>query len=174
MRTCTIQLNLKLKTTVVSRNNGTIKMETIRETVVETIRVPAFMMNTNIRDNIMSILRIAQGTCRMNGCITDIVSLDDIIEATLYPFDSDAHVTVRYTYDVFKPSVGNVYNGIVYKSYDEGLLIDIEGYPTLRIMTKQPDDTEKKPTIGQYVRVMIEEIRVRNNEFTILGCVVVD
>jgi DNA-directed RNA polymerase subunit E'/Rpb7 len=148
-------------------------METTRETTVEIVRIPAFLMDANIRENVLSILRMAQGTCRINGCITSIVSLDNINEAIIYPFDSDVHLTVRYTYESFKPSVGNVYNGMVYKSYDDGLLINIEGYTTLRVMTKQPT-VKNKLIIGQYVRVEIEDIHFRNENkaFTILGRVI--
>jgi DNA-directed RNA polymerase subunit E'/Rpb7 len=145
-------------------------MQTVRENIVEIVKVPAFMMDKSICENILSILKIAEGTCNIRGCVTKIVSLDDTIEAVLYPFDSDAHFTVRYTCDIFKPSTGNVYNGMVYKSYDEGLLVDIEGYPNIRIMTKQP--TTKKPTIGQYVKVKIQDIVFKNSVFTGLGCVV--
>lgn len=146
-------------------------METFRENIVEVVRVPAFMMDNNIRENIFSILKISEGTCNSHGCVTRIISLDDTLEATLHPFDSDAHFTVRYTCDMFKPSKGNTYNGMVYKSYDDGLLIDVEGYPNIRIMTKQP---QTPPQIGQYVRVEIHDIVFKNNAFTGIGEVIPD
>ena len=147
-------------------------METFHESIVEIVKVPAYMMDSKIRENIMSILRIKEGTCNSNGCITRIVSLDDTLEAILHPFDPDAHVTVRYTCEMFRPSAGNVYNGMVYKSYDEGLLIDIEGYPCVRILVHQA--SSERPTIGQYVNVKIQDIVFKNDTFTGIGCIVSD
>lgn len=145
-------------------------METFHENIVENVKVPAFMMNTNIRENLMSILRIKEGTCTSRGCIVRITSLDNVPEAILYPFDSDAFFTVHYTCEVFKPCVGNVYNGIVYKSYDEGLLIDVEGYPNIRILTAQ--SSSEKPNVGQRVDVKIQDIVFKNDSFTGIGCLV--
>lgn len=139
-----------------------------RLNIEEKIRVPPHLLNRDVEKNIFSILRSKEGTCTKDGCIVKILSCDKIGEANIYCYDSYVYFNVDYTCDVFKPQNGNTYQGIIFRSYDDGILVDVEGCQTVRIMCQ----ARQRNNIGDRVSIYIESVVLSNGSYIGTGKIV--
>lgn len=136
-----------------------------RTTVTELIKVPSSMLNTDLKNNIMMLLRAKEGTCtKKHGCILTIVSIDRIYSARICVADAMNHCLVEYTYDSFMPVVDVVYNATVFKSYSEGILLNINGCSSIRALT---NPGPYKP--GDSVHVTLKEIQYSDDAYMCVG-----
>lgn len=136
--------------------------------IKEKIRVPPDLLNRDVKKNIMSILRSKEGTCTKDGCIVKIVECDEIGEANIYCYDSNVYFHVEYTCDVFKPENTNTYQGMIFKSYEDGILADIEGCQMVRILCPAC----KHKNTGDRVSIRIDNVVLSNGSYIGTGIIV--
>lgn len=133
----------------------------------EVLNVLPRMLDENIAQHILALLKAKEGSCTSLGCIISIVSVDEIYDAEVLLCDARVKFCVRYTFQLLRLIRNTVYTGVVYKVYTEGMLVDVEGMPSIRVMTNcsgaAPADT---------VRLLLKDFMFVNNAYTGMGVVV--
>lgn len=139
----------------------------IQCSTTELLNVYPWMLNADIKRHILTILKSKEGTCTSLGCIISIVSIDEIGDAEVKLCDKFVKFCVRYTFQLLKLERNKIYTGIVYKVYSEGMLVDIEGIPGLRVMTNYTANTEPSAVVN----LILKDFVFTDNSYTGIGVV---
>lgn len=132
----------------------------------EIVKVPSMMLTKDLRKNILSILcSTKEGTCtKKNGCILRIVELVEIIDALICTADKSNHFKVTYSYISFIPEIGIEYSASVFKSYQDGIIVIVNGYPSIKVLVPPG-----KYSCGDDVKVVIHELQFVDDSFMGVG-----
>ena len=138
-----------------------------RNTVTEIIKVPSIMLTSNIKSNILSIIREKEGTCiEKYGCIMSISSLDEILNAKVCISDEMNHFTVIYSFITFKPLIRVPYQSNVLKYYNDGMIVAVKGCCSIRALIEKPS---RKYECNEIVTVILDEIKFVESSFICVG-----
>lgn len=114
------------------------------------------MLTKDLRQNILSILRATkEGTCtKKNGCILNIVELLEIYDAKICIADRTNHFNVKYSFTTFMPEVDVEYSASVFKTYADGIIALVKGYPSVRVLVGPG-----KYSCGDDIKVKLRELQ---------------
>jgi len=136
-------------------------------TITDIVKIPSSMLTKDLYSNILLILREKIGSCSSKyGCITNIASLDDIVDAKVCVADCTNHFKLTYTFGTFKPEIGVKYFATVYKSYPEGVLVFVENFASIRALIESFKCKE-----GDKVKIILTDLRLINGTYIGTGTV---
>lgn len=93
-----------------------------------------------------------------------IVELVDIAEAKICIADKTNHFKVVYSYISFMPKIEVEYSASVFKSYQDGIIVYIEGCPSIKVLV-----SPGKYSCGDDVKVIIRELQFVDESFMGVG-----
>jgi DNA-directed RNA polymerase subunit E'/Rpb7 len=104
-----------------------------------------------------------------NGFITNVISIDKIVDNYIENSSSDIMVEVDTTVSIFKPTAGMIVNGKVKAIYNDGILAEI--YERQRVLIPSSTYQSCKATIGSTLSLRISAVRYNNHVFSCLAVI---
>ena len=104
-----------------------------------------------------------------NGFITNVISIDRIVDNYIENSSSDIMVEVDITVSIFKPSAGMIVDGKVKAIYNDGILAEL--YDRQRVLIPSSTYHSCKATVGSTLAVKISAVRYSNHVFSCLGVI---
>ncbi len=147
-------------------------------TITSEFAIPSSALGPQFYNVVLQTIQRKCGTCDdEHGLITNIVSIDEIVDSRISAANCTNYVTVRYSFDAIKPIVGMKLNATVVSLFQEGTFFV---YKTFKLITTNGthvpatfDDVEQY-RCGEcdatfvktnVVRVKLTDVNFRDNTF---------
>lgn len=138
------------------------------------INLPSKYLDENVRSRLLELLKSDEGTCsKTRGVITEIVSLNAVLDNDICPADGSNRFTVDYTFRCVLPAKGDRTRGRVITAFEEGAFVQCDGYQTLAIGGKYVKNAYEYECCSvrpnDEVQLVITDVDFKDGKFYCVG-----